>query len=69
MEIKHTKDHNISWLNTFNTNFKRQGLDKSFEQAEVNGYPYIVWNGWVFETARGSIDEADRLIMAEELPT
>lgn len=68
MQIKQVKEHNVSWKNTYNSDFKRLGLDGAWKAAEASGYPYICWNGWVYEVALDSVAENNRIVMAEELP-
>lgn len=68
MKVEQKKVHHVSWANTFNTEHKRFGMSKAWETAEECGYPYIAWNGWVYETASAGI-EKDRIVLAQELPT
>jgi hypothetical protein len=68
MEILFKRKVDVSWKNTFNSNLKMHGVENAFAVAKNNGYPFVAWNGWVYDVySRGCED--DRIILADELPT
>jgi len=47
-----------TWKNTFNSWHRMWGhVSKAAEAAVNSGYPYIAWNGWVFDVNELAWDE------------
>ncbi len=62
MQVKYVRDLDISWKNVFNSDLKRWGYEAAFTAAKESGYPFIVWNGWVYDVDKHSIHESERII-------
>lgn len=69
MEIKYTRAVDVSWQNTFYPNHKYMvSMEAAWESAKTAGYPYVAWNGNVYETCRLSCSAVDVIVPTSELP-
>ena len=45
----------MNWKNVFDAMkvFWRGGMPEAFDAARAAGYPYVSWNGWVYDARTG----------------
>jgi hypothetical protein len=67
MEVTHTRQLEVSWKNTFNSNLKMHGITNAFKNARDNGYPFVAWNGFIYDV-NSNATEIDRIIEVDKLP-